>query len=252
MDYNKIIVELLDRIKNLEERVEKLENAETSQNEKLSDNDFGENEKNISLVQRARDYIDGCKRFAFESGNDNVILRCNDIQKDLGVKNRPVSICQAMYDCMLPGDEVLEAPLSGKSTTVTIHYYLNHLISFEDQAKQEDKNEEQISSEGLKTISLRQLRTGFEYYFKSKKPDYKYPGPLFGMAFFITKHNIGVTLQEVISGNVSLNDYSDILYKYFYSLKPETATVRTSAYKDAMKNLLEYINYMHFENIIIE
>ena len=249
MNYEKIILELLDRIKVLEEKVKLLESKSESKVEET--NEFSSPEKGISLVQRARDYIMGCKRAGKEANNDALILRCNDIQKDLGVKNRPASICQAMYDCMLPEDEVLEAPQSGKSTTVTVLYHLKHLTLFEEQQDDETGENEMLLSEG-RTISLRQLRTGFEAYFNCKKPDYKYPGPLFGMAFYITKHNIGVILEDVFSGRVSLDEYADILYKHFYSLKAETATVRTSAYKDAMKNLLEYVHDMHFENIKIE
>ena len=250
MNYEKIILELLDRIKVLEEKVKELESNANTNNNVEEDTD-STNEKSISLVQRARDYINGCKRMANDAGNvSGLILRCNDIQKDLGVTNRAASICQAMYDCMLPGDEVIEAPQSGKSTTVTICYHLDHLVSFYDQSLQE-KEDERNNNE-VRTMTLRQLRTGFEDYFNRKKPDYKYPGPLFGMAFYITKHNIGVTLQDMISGKVSLDEYSDILYKHFYSLKADTATVRTSAYKDAMKNLLEYIQDMHFENVILE
>ncbi len=159
----------------------------------------------------------------------------------------------AMRDCMQPGDVVLEEPPSGLSTRLTIQYFLKPMDS------QDDNNEENINSstgdssdsEETTTISLRQLRTGFEAYFNEKKPNYSYPGPLFGMAFYITKNNIGVTLEQLFSKEVSLDEYAGILYDHFYEMNPRTAKVRTSAYKDAMKNLLEYAEDMHFEKIKI-
>lgn len=247
MDYDKIILELLDRIKALEEKVSNLENGNSHITKPNTDND-----KTVSLVDRAKTYIQGCKRMSFESGYDNVILRCSDIQKDLRVSNRVPSICMAMRDCMQPNDVVLEEPPSGFSTRLTIKYDLKYLNSFEEEAK-EDKTDvaNQDNSNEETTISLRQLRTGFEAYFNEKKPNYGYPGPLFGMAFYITKHNIGVTLEQLFSKEISLDEYADILYNHFYEMKPSTAKVRTSAYKDAMKNLLEYAEDMHFENVKI-
>ena len=241
MDYDKIILELLDRIKTLEEKVAKLENAE---NAHIVQNNNSDNDKG-SLMERAKNYIQGCKRMAFESGHDNLILRCGDIQKDLGVSNRVPSVCLAMRDCMQPNDIVLEEPPSGFSTRLTIKYDLSYLDSFEETNNVDEENNTRI-------ISLRQLRTGFEDYFNHKKPDYKYPGPLFGMAFYITKNNVGVTLEQLFSKEVSLDEYADILYDYFYKLNPDSAKVRTSAYKDAMKNLLEYVEDSHLENVKIQ
>ena len=53
-----------------------------------------------------------------------VILRTGDVEKAVGLSQRIVSICHAMYDCMKTNDEVLSAPPSGYSTTVTIKFYL--------------------------------------------------------------------------------------------------------------------------------
>ncbi len=249
MDYDKIILELLDRIKTLEEKVANLENGNTVQMMKPTI----ENERGLSLVDRAKKYIQDCKQLSQKSGNDSIILICGDIQKHLGVSNRVPSICMAMRDCMQPGDVVLEEPPSGLSTRLTIQYFLKPMDS------QVDNNKENLNSstgdssdlEETTTISLRQLRTGFEAYFNEKKPNYSYPGPLFGMAFYITKNNIGVTLEQLFSKEVSLDEYAGILYDHFYEMNPRTAKVRTSAYKDAMKNLLEYAEDMHFENIKI-
>ena len=116
----------------------------------------------------------------------------------------------------------------------------------------EDSNNLNDDFESDSVITLKQLRTGFEDYFNHKKPDYKYPGPLFGMAFYITKNNIGITLEQLFSKEVSLDEYASILFNHFYILNPDSAKVRTSAYKDAMKNLLEYVEDAHLENVKIQ
>ena len=104
----------------------------------------------------------------------------------------------------------------------------------------------------MQTIKLEQLKDGFKDYFHKKKPDYKYPGPLFGMAFYCTRHDIGVSLEDLFKGVVSLDEYEIIIRKHFYSLKSGTARGRASAYKDAMKNLLEFVHDNHLENIKIQ
>ena len=242
MNYERIILELLERIQKLEEKVELLEksnvkisiDSEVSNNEKMDIID-DINQKDIGLTQKARNYIMKSKEDARSRGQKEITLLCNDIQNALGVTNRTPCICTAMYDCMTnPNDIVLNAPRSGKSTTVLVKYYLD------PETNQSGK------------ITIDQLKTGFKEYFEKKKPDYKYPGPLYGMAFYITKHNIGVTLEELFSGKVSLDEYANILYDHFYNMDSSNPYGRTSAYKDAMKNLLEYVRDYHLENVKIE
>lgn len=103
----------------------------------------------------------------------------------------------------------------------------------------------------MKTIRLEQLKDDFKDYFYKKKPDYKYPGPLFGMAFYCTRHNIGVSLEDLFTDRLSLDDYEAILRKHFLDLGSTNVTSRTSAYKDAMKNLLEFVHDRHLENVKI-
>ena len=100
-------------------------------------------------------------------------------------------------------------------------------------------------------ISLKQLRREFEDYFNKVKPWYKYPGPLFGMAFYITRHNLGIKLEDLFSGKVSLDEYGDILYRKFKEMNSKNPYGRMSAYKDAMKNLLEFITYKDYKAIVI-
>ena len=119
MNYERIILELLERIQILEEKVANLE-----QNNICSIESKYLPEKE-SLVSKAKDYIINQKQLAKQDGLSEIILICNDVQKALGVTNRTPSICTAMYDCMSMNDEILFAPPSGKSTTVKIKYYIH-------------------------------------------------------------------------------------------------------------------------------
>lgn len=101
-------------------------------------------------------------------------------------------------------------------------------------------------------LTVKEIRTTFEHYFKEKKPWYKYPGPLYGMAFYCTKHKIGVTLEDMFSGKVTLDEYGDILFKLFTKMGSKNAYGRASAYKDAMKNLLEFVKDYELQNVYID
>lgn len=69
-------------------------------------------------------YINGLLNEAKRQGKQYIILRAGAIEKEIGLSQRIVSVCGAMYDCMQDKDEVLSAPPSGFSTTVTIKFYL--------------------------------------------------------------------------------------------------------------------------------
>lgn len=100
-------------------------------------------------------------------------------------------------------------------------------------------------------ITLKELRREFEEYFNKTNPNYKHPGPLFGMAFYITRNNLGVTLEDIFSGRVSLDEYGNILYSKFAEMDSKNPYGRMSAYKDAMKNLLEFVKASGYENVRI-
>ena len=114
MNYDKIIIEMLDRIKTLEDKVTTLE-----ENRKET-----QGNKGGTLTQGVRDYIMQRKMQAKAQGLTEIVLLCNGLQKEFGVTNRAPAVCAAMYDCMEEGDEVLFAPPSGKSTTVKIKYLI--------------------------------------------------------------------------------------------------------------------------------
>lgn len=132
MNYEKIILDMQTRIMELEEKVEKLMEERSScscgcENGKEQE-ECGchclHHEVKISMTQRIRNFINEAKEQAAESGKKELVLNCNDIQKIFGITNRTPQVCAAMYDCMEKGDEVLSSPPSGKSTTVTVKYYL--------------------------------------------------------------------------------------------------------------------------------
>ena len=232
MNIENIVLELMDRIKTLESKVKVLEEKQNisidTKEEPVVLN------AGASITQRAKDYIMACKNEAIKLGNDNVVLKCNDIQKALGVSNRAPIVCHAMYDSMQPGDEVLSAPASGFSTTVTVQYLLKP-----------------ISNTETNTMTIKQLKLAFEYYFKEKKPEYRHPDNLISMAFYIANNNIGVSFEDLFTSKVTLDQYGEILAKHFQELSPEYAKTRTSVYKDAMKNLLDFIHDKHYEHIKI-
>ena len=69
-------------------------------------------------------YINSKLDNARKQGKSYIIHRAGDLEKEVGLSQRIVSVCSAMYECMQNNDEVLSTTPSGYSTTVTIKYYL--------------------------------------------------------------------------------------------------------------------------------
>lgn len=69
-------------------------------------------------------YINKVLDEARKEGRTYIILRAGDIEKQVGLSQRVVSVCNAMYECMQSKDEVLSTTPSGYSTTITVKYYL--------------------------------------------------------------------------------------------------------------------------------
>ena len=111
MNYEKTILELLTRIQVLEEQV-----AELMKNIKKGESDM--------TMQEIRDYIIACKMDAKSRGQTTLVLRSGDVHKDLNLKKRFPSVCNAMYQCMMDGDKILHTTPSGKSSTIEIEYKL--------------------------------------------------------------------------------------------------------------------------------
>ena len=114
MNYERTILELLDRIQTLEEQVAAL---------MAKDNDTNK-EDNTMTTQEIREYIQQLKNTAKAQGKTTLTLRSGELEKEMNLKHRLPMICNAMYQMMLDGDKILHTTPSGKSSTIEIQYSL--------------------------------------------------------------------------------------------------------------------------------
>ena len=118
MNYDKVIVELLVRIKDLEEKVEFL----------LARQQFPEY-PNLDYPTKAKtgvifDYINEQKEIAKKAGEKFLTLKAGDIHKANNFKNSMPIVCNAMRKCMGERDVVVFQTPSGYSSTLEIKYDL--------------------------------------------------------------------------------------------------------------------------------
>lgn len=59
-----------------------------------------------------------------EAGESSFILRAGDLQKELGLINATPTVCDAMTKKINYDYDVIFAPPKGKSTKLTVRYYL--------------------------------------------------------------------------------------------------------------------------------
>ena len=112
MNYDNIILELLDRIKVLEEQVKILmEKEKIAPINKISTRDI-------------KDYINECKKIARDNGKDCLVLIAGDIHREMKLKSAMPMVCNAMRQCMDIADIVLYETASGYSSTLKIEYKL--------------------------------------------------------------------------------------------------------------------------------
>ena len=112
MNYDKIIVEMLSRIQELEEKVEILS---TNQN----------NKPDVPKVTtpEIKAFIENRIGEAFANGENEITIKAIDIHKAMGLKSRYPMVCNAMRQCMKDGDVVVFEPESGYSSTLEIRYF---------------------------------------------------------------------------------------------------------------------------------
>ena len=113
MEYEKIILDLLVRVKTLEEKVEELTNPKK------------ESESKQPGTSEIRAYIIDQKCRALEKGLTYIVLKANDIHKAMKLKSRMPAVCNAMKQCMNPGDTILHETTSGFSSTYEIKYKIS-------------------------------------------------------------------------------------------------------------------------------
>lgn len=111
MDYDKLIVDMLNRICTLEEQVKVLTE-----------------EKRRSEIQMGtadiREYILTLKQNAAIQGNTYIEIVANDIHRMLKLKQRMPMVCNAMRQVMIDKDIIVHQPPCGNSSTLKIKYFL--------------------------------------------------------------------------------------------------------------------------------
>jgi len=112
MEYEKIILDLLMRVKTLEEKVELLSTEKKEQDKKQAG------------TAEIKAYISTRKQEALEKGLSHITLKANDIHKAMKLKSRMPAVCNAMKQSMKPDDIVLHETASGFSSTYEIQYKL--------------------------------------------------------------------------------------------------------------------------------
>lgn len=81
-------------------------------------------EKSILGTKEIREYIADILEFHKRSGKHECILISGEIHKQMKLLNKMSSVCNTMYNLMKPNDQILKSTPSGKSSTITIKYYL--------------------------------------------------------------------------------------------------------------------------------
>ena len=114
MNYDKIIGEIMVRIKDLEYEVKNLKEAAEEKSH---------SEKKVYTVD-IRDYIASLKKQAISEGKEVMIIRASEIHKQMNLKSRYPMVCNAMRQSMLDKDEVINETASGYSSSLEIKYYL--------------------------------------------------------------------------------------------------------------------------------
>ena len=110
MNYDKIILELLDRIKVLEDQVKVLMEKEQVKKTPVSKISTGD----------IRDYIEKSKTVARAEGECSLVLVAGEIHREMKLKSAMPMVCNAMRQCMNAEDVVLYETASGYSSTLKI------------------------------------------------------------------------------------------------------------------------------------
>ncbi len=120
MNYDTIIIELLNRVQKLEEQVKELQ---TKQFDEPVDKEAEVSKEKISTAD-IKVYIENLKFEAKANGQKYVILVARDINNRLGLKSKYPMVCNAMRQSMSAKDEIIFSPTSGYSSTLEIKYFI--------------------------------------------------------------------------------------------------------------------------------
>lgn len=118
MNYDTIIVEMLSRIQTLEQQVNRLSDMQ----EQVG---IQQNSENQIGTKDIYNYIKSLKQSSYDEGETFLLLKANNIHRNLKLKNKMPLVCNAMRQCMNAGDKVIHETPSGYSSTLEIKYFLN-------------------------------------------------------------------------------------------------------------------------------
>ena len=131
MNYDRIILELLDRVAKLEEEVRNLK-LQLKERAPLSEpRQIEINEGNRLYVPSSESYTDKVVNYIYSvlekahaEGKQYIELVSNDIQRAVGLKNRIPLVCNAMRKTFNNNTEVVRDTPSHNSSTYTVRYWL--------------------------------------------------------------------------------------------------------------------------------
>jgi len=124
MNYDRVIVELLDRVAKLEDQVRKLKGETDTVTVTLNTDISKYGEKTKSYTQGVIDYLEALIKKAKEDGKEHLDVVSYDLQKAVGLKNRIPLICNAMRKVMRDYEfEILADTPSQNSSTFKVRFF---------------------------------------------------------------------------------------------------------------------------------
>jgi len=124
MNYDRVIVELLDRVAKLEDEVRKLKGETDTVTVTLNTDISKYGEKTKSYTQGVIDYLEALIKKAKEDGKEHLDVVSYDLQKAVGLKNRIPLICNAMRKVMRDYEfEILADTPSQNSSTFKVRFF---------------------------------------------------------------------------------------------------------------------------------
>ena len=122
MNYDRVIIELLDRVAKLEDELYKLKNNPESVTLNTDISKYGEKPK--SYTRSVIDYLEALIKKAEDTNQDYIDVVSYDLQKAVGLKNRIPLICNAMRKVMREYEyEILADTPSHNSSTFKIRFF---------------------------------------------------------------------------------------------------------------------------------
>lgn len=117
MEYDNLLLDLLNRVIDLENRVDALEKKECAPKEKPPRGTY---------TEMVKDYIFKEINKARKSGQSKIRLISREVQKEVGLKGRLPLVCNAMRACMDEKSKIINETASGQSSTFEIEWNLEN------------------------------------------------------------------------------------------------------------------------------